>query len=388
MRFGIFLAPFHPVPQNPTLRLEQDLELIESMDRLGYDEAWIGEHHSGGYEIIASPEVFIAAAAQRTKRIRLGTGVSSLPYHHPFMLCDRMVQLDHMTRGRVMLGCGPGQLTSDAWMLGIDPADQRRMMEESLEVILQLQTSGEPVTRDAGWFRMRDARLQLRPYQWPHIETAVAGSISPSGPKLAGRHGVGLLSIAATSPEAFALLASHWQVVEHEAAKAGKVADRRSWRLMGPMHLADTKERARENVRYGMERIFDYLGHVLPRPERPPMTFEETVDFVNGEGSMVIGTADMAVAQIRRLQEQSGGFGTYLLFGGDLADHQATLRSLEIFARDVMPHFNGQLAPVQASYDWLMAPDKNWDVQTFEAIGRSVAEYAATNPDYTSPLPG
>jgi limonene 1,2-monooxygenase len=273
-------------------------------------------------------------------------------------------------------------------MLGIDPADQRRMMEESLEVILQLQTSGEPVTRDAGWFRMRDARLQLRPYQWPHIETAVAGSISPSGPKLAGRHGVGLLSIAATSPEAFALLASHWQVVEHEAAKAGKVADRRSWRLMGPMHLADTKEQARENVRYGMERIFDYLGHVLPRPERPPMTFEETVDFVNGEGSMVIGTADMAIAQIRRLQEQSGGFGTYLLFGGDLADHQATLRSLEIFARDVMPHFNGQLAPVQASYDWLMAPDKNWDVQTFEAIGRSVAEYAATNPDYTSPLPG
>ena len=88
LRFGIFLAPFHPPQRNPTLALERDLELIERLDELGYDEAWIGEHHSAGFEIIASPEVFIAAAAQRTKHIRLGTGVSSLPYHHPLMLAD------------------------------------------------------------------------------------------------------------------------------------------------------------------------------------------------------------------------------------------------------------------------------------------------------------
>src|SRR5688572_759004 len=86
LRFGIFLAPFHPVHQNPTLALHRDLELIEWLDHLGFDEAWIGEHHSAGYEIIASPEVFIAAAAERTSRIKLGTGVSSLPYHHPLIL--------------------------------------------------------------------------------------------------------------------------------------------------------------------------------------------------------------------------------------------------------------------------------------------------------------
>jgi len=141
MRFGIFLAPFHRPDENPTLALQRDLELIERLDELGYDEAWIGEHHSAGSEIIASPEVFIAAAAERTKRIRLGTGVSSLPYHHPLLLADRMVLLDHLTRGRAMLGVGPGALASDAYMLGIQPAQQRDMMEEALEAIIALLTS-------------------------------------------------------------------------------------------------------------------------------------------------------------------------------------------------------------------------------------------------------
>ena len=163
LRFGIFLAPFHPVGQNPTLALERDLELIEYLDRLGFDEAWIGEHHSAGYEIIASPEVFIASAAARTRTIRLGTGVSSLPYHHPFMLADRLSLLDHLTRGRLMIGVGPGALPSDAFMMGIDPARQRDMMEEALEAILALFRDNEPVDRETDWFTLRQARLQLRP---------------------------------------------------------------------------------------------------------------------------------------------------------------------------------------------------------------------------------
>src|SRR3954465_8601708 len=124
MRFGIFMAPFHPVGQNPTLALHRDLDLIEHLDRLGYDEAWIGEHHSAGYEIIAAPEVFIAAAAERTRRIRFGTAVVSDRYHHPLMVADRIMQLDHQTRGRVMFGVGPGALPSDAFMMGIDVAKQ------------------------------------------------------------------------------------------------------------------------------------------------------------------------------------------------------------------------------------------------------------------------
>src|SRR3954470_7867310 len=195
MRFGLFMAPFHPTGQNPTLALERDLDLIEHLDRLGFDEVWIGEHHSGGYEIIASPEVFIATAAERTKHIRLGSGVNSLPYHHPLLLADRFVLLDHLTRGRAMLGCGPGQLTSDAHMLGIPADRQRPRMHESLEAIMHLLRSDEPLTMETEGFTINDARLQLRSYSQPPLEVATAASISPTGAVAAGRHGVGLLSI-------------------------------------------------------------------------------------------------------------------------------------------------------------------------------------------------
>src|SRR5919109_3820523 len=152
MRFGTFIAPFHPVTHDPNVALHRDLELVGWLDQLGYDEAWIGEHHSAGYEIIASPEVFIAAVAERTRNIKLGTGVSSLPYHHPLILADRIVLLDHLTRGRTMLGVGPGALPSDAFMMGIEVAKQRDMMEQALEAILLLLESDEPVTMDCGWF--------------------------------------------------------------------------------------------------------------------------------------------------------------------------------------------------------------------------------------------
>ena len=131
LRFGVFLAPFHAMDTSPTLFFQRDLELIDYLDRLGFDEAWIGEHHSGGYEMIGAPEVFIAAAAERTSRIRFGTGVKSLPLHHPFILASTMVQLDHMTRGRTMFGVGPGALPTDAAMFGIDTRDTRRMMGSS-----------------------------------------------------------------------------------------------------------------------------------------------------------------------------------------------------------------------------------------------------------------
>ena len=240
MRFGLFMAPFHPTGQNPTLALERDLDLIEHLDRLGFHEVWIGEHHSGGYEIISSPEVFIAAAAARTKYIRLGSGVNSLPYHHPLMLADRFVLLDHLTRGRAMLGCGPGQLTSDAHMLGIPADEQRPRMDEALDVIMAL-LRGETVTKQTDWFTLQDARLQLKPYSEPNIEVAVAASISPTGAKAAGKYGTGLLSIAATTKQGFDAIGTHWQTWNDVAAQHGHTADRSKWRLVGPMHLAETQ---------------------------------------------------------------------------------------------------------------------------------------------------
>jgi limonene 1,2-monooxygenase len=382
MRFGVFLAPFNPVGQNPTVALEKDLELIEWMDRWGYDEAWIGEHHSGGYEIIASPEVFIAVASQRTRHIRLGTGVSSLPYHNPYLLTERMVLLDHLTRGRVMFGVGPGQLTSDAHMLGIDPNNQRRMMHESLDAIMALLRGAEPVTMETDWFKLVDARLHLRPYSHPRFEMAVAASISPSGPAAAGRHGLGLLSIAAWSPAGFEALGDHWEIVEEQAARHGTTVDRRQWRMMGPMHLARTEAEARKNVEHGFLRIFDYLGHIIPLPALEASSYDELLDRFNASGGGVIGTPAMAVECIGKLIEQSkGGFGGYLMMGGELANRAATLESYQLFAEEVMPHFQGQLGPVQASHDWVRAAPSatpgmtRWVDATTTAIKSAIEDY-------------
>jgi limonene 1,2-monooxygenase len=352
LRIGIFLAPFHPVGQNPTLALERDLQLIEHLDALGFDEAWFGEHHSAGYEIIASPEVFIAAAAQRTKHIRLGTGVSSLPYHHPFMLADRMVLLDHLTRGRVMLGVGPGALPSDAFMMGIDPAKQRDMMEESLEAILLL-LAGETVSLETEWFKLVKARLQLLPYQHPFPEVAVAAQVSPAGPRAAGRFGCSLLSLGATTTGGFDVLGSHWEVMAQRAAEFSTTVDRNNWRLVGPMHIADTKEQAVADVAFGLADWVDYFERVAALPLAPDTeNFESLVDALNASGIAVIGTVDDAIAQIERLQAQSGGFGTYLLMGHEWADTAATRHSYELIARYVAPRFQGTAASLTRSRDW------------------------------------
>ncbi len=375
MRFGVFLPPMHRTGINPTLLLHRDLELVEWLDSLGYDEAWIGEHHSAGSELIASPEVFIAAAAQRTKRIRLGTGVNSLPYHHPFILADRIVMLDHLTRGRMMFGAGPGQLTSDAAMLGIPPESQRPRMEEAFDVIMRL-FRGETVTKRTDWFVCDEAVLQMRPYS--NFPIAVASSISPSGSKLAGRYGTGLLSIAATEPAAFQVLDYNFTVWQEEAARNGHVADRTQWRLMGPMHIAETEKQARENCRYGLQWIFDYLSHIIPvgdPNDAPPTDFDEFVTFANESGRMVIGTPDMAIAQLERLKEKTGGFGAYLFLGADIADWAATKRSYELFAEYVMPHFQDQLAAPTASYDRIVAAGSRWVDSTLGAQLTAIAAY-------------
>ena len=244
MRFGIFMAPFHPAGENPTVLLHNDLELIEHLDRLGFDEAWIGEHHSAGTEIIASPEIFIAAAAERTNHIKLGTGVVSASYHNPLWVAERAVQLDHMTRGRFMLGLGPGALPSDAEMIGLDMPQTRELLEDAVDVIVRLMRSDDPVSFENGRWSLRDARLHLRPYTHPHPEIAIAAVASPSGPRLAGRYGLGLLSVGATTAAGFDVLALHWDVMEERAAHYGVSVDRDAWRLVGLMHLADTREQA------------------------------------------------------------------------------------------------------------------------------------------------
>ncbi len=377
MRFGIFLAPFHPHGQNPNLALHRDLELIEWLDHLGFDEAWIGEHHSAGYEIIASPEVFIAAAAQRTRHLRLGTGVSSLPYHQPLMLADRMVLLDHLTRGRVMFGVGPGALPSDAFMMGIDPVDQRRMMEESLDAILRL-LDGETVNDEKDWYTLRDARLQLLPYTQPRFEVAVAAMVSPSGPRLAGKYGLSLLSIGATQTEGFNAMANAWQIMEDRAAEHGTSVDRSGWRLVGPMHIAATREQAKQDVMFGLEAWIDYFANVGALPIAPQgIEADKVVDLLIESGFAVIGTPDDAAQQIERMEKQSGGFGCYLFMAHEWADREATKKSYELFAQYVMPQFNKEADSTQRSRDWAAENRPKFITRVGEAIMKSIGDHAA-----------
>ena len=378
LTFGAFIAPFPPVGQNPTLAIERDLELVVRMDQLGFQEAWIGEHHSAGYEIIASPEVAIAVLSQRTKNIRLGTGVSSLPYHQPLILADRMVLLDHITRGRVMFGVGPGALPSDAFMMGIDPAVQRDRMEESLEAILALLDGSELVTRKSDWFTLQDARLQLRPYTHPRFEVAVAAQVSPAGPRAAGRFGLSLLSIGATTAGGFDILGSHWVTMEERAAEFGTTVDRSKWRLVGPMHIAETEAQARKDVAFGLAQWVDYFERVAALPLAPAtLDPDKLVDALMETGFAVVGTPEMAVAQIKRLVEQSGGFGTFLLMAHEWADREATLHSYELFAREVMPHFQGTLPSLVGSRDWAAENRPEFIGAVGGAIMQAITDHAA-----------
>jgi limonene 1,2-monooxygenase len=348
LKFGVFVPPQNKVGLNPHLAIRRAIELVQHLDALGFDEAWIGEHHSGGSEIIASPELLISQLHPLTTQIRLGTGVISLPYHHPFQVAERIVLLDHLTEGRTMFGMGPGQLPTDAWMHGIDATELRPRMEESLEVILAL-LAGETVTRKGSWFELVEARLQLLPYS--DLELSVVGTISPSGPKLAGRHGLGMLSLAATDPAGNDRLPEHWSIMTEEADRAGHEMDRSRWRLLGPMHIAPTVEQAIEEVRYGLEWQFDYLSHITPSAIEAPPGVEALAEVINSSGRGVIGTPEMAVAQIERLTERSGGFGTYLFQGADFARFEDTKRSYELFAEEVIPRLDGQIEPVRASYE-------------------------------------
>jgi limonene 1,2-monooxygenase len=345
LRFGIFMAPFHPAGENPTLALQRDLALVEHLDRLGYDEAWIGEHHSAGSEIIASPEIFIAAAAERTRHIKLGTGVTSLAYHNPLWVTERMVLLDHLTRGRAMLGVGPGSLPTDSAMLGLNPTDTRELMDLNFDVVMRLLRGDEPVSVETPTHKLIDARLHLRPYSEPHMDVAVAAVASPTGPRLAGRHGVGLLSIGATLTEAgFDALAHHWNVMEERAETFGTTVDRAKWRLVGLMHIAETREQAYRDVEFGIEQWFRYFQKVAALPQMAVAggDVREMIDFVNTSGIGAVGTVEDAAAQVEKLVKQSGGFGAMLVLAHEWANPVATHRSYELIAQHVMPLFQGQ----------------------------------------------
>jgi limonene 1,2-monooxygenase len=394
MKFGIFMAPFHRVGEDPTLCFERDMQLIEWLDELGYEEAFIGEHHSSGWEIISSPEIFMAVAATRTRRIMLGSGVVSVPYHHPFHIANRFALLDHLTRGRVMLGCGPGALAADAHMLGIDTTTQRRRMVEGVQAIVRLFTERGGITLDGSYFKLNDAHLQVKPFQQPHMPIFVASTISPSGMVAAGQLGCGVLSVASYAPGGLDDLRKRWAIAEETAAENAKTVDRRNWRLVFPVHLAESRDEAIHDIHDGANRwIQDYfintLGARLQFEEYPNQPVEEiTIDRMIGRGGVIVGTPDDAIARIGQLQDATGGFGGMLMLAHEWATREKTLHSYELWARYVAPQFRGMSEEqVKYSNEWARSNRELLFNKSLAGIATAIQEYAQHKAEKGEPVP-
>lgn len=349
LRAGVFQAPFHPLDESPTLAIERDLELASFADNLGVQEFWYGEHHTGGYELSASPELMIAAAAQRTKRIRLGTGVVSLPYHNPLMAANRIAQLDHLTFGRLIFGAGPGLLVSDAHMLGLDARESREKLDIGLSVITRL-LRGEWVTEKYdGWYDLRDAHCQVLPYQ-RNLEVCVASTFSPNGGALAAKYDAGMLCLASTAMGGFDALSTNWKIACEAAAAKDRTMDPANIRCATDIHIAETRDRAMDQVRRGYERYLLYIKNQSEQLKESPAhkSLEELIE----TNQIVVGTPDDAIAQVRRLEQKVPNFGCLLTLDKNWAGMEEKKRSLEMLMRYVLPAINGDSANRRKSFDW------------------------------------
>ncbi|MBM7494317.1 limonene 1,2-monooxygenase [Micromonospora luteifusca] len=390
--FGCFVSPMHPIGEDPRSLIEYELELVQLADRLGFDEFWVGEHHSSGWTLIGSPEVFLAAAAQLARRIKLATGVVSLPYHNPFMVAERARLLEYLTDGRFILGVGAGSYVGDMYMLGIDAGETRRRTAESTEVIVELLSGGR-ITRKSDWFALHEAQLQLGPLDRAGIEVVVSSAASPFGMELAGRLGVNALSHAAppwgiVRPGRDRLgldrLAEQWSRLEDAAEGTGTVPDRENWRLTIPVHVSDSREQALEEiyagwVRHRQEFRIETQGLPMSRAaEASRKAFDATVE----AGGIVAGTADECVEQISQLAKTCGGFGCLLISIQNWAPREAQQRSLELFARFVVPRLRGRLDPLHASQAWTVGKKTAFQEAHFAAQSRAMQGVAAGESDH------
>ncbi|MDT5084563.1 MAG: limonene 1,2-monooxygenase, partial [Mycobacterium sp.] len=265
----------------------------------------------------------------------------------PLWVADRLMLLDHLTHGRIIGGVGPGSLPTDSAMIGLNPTDTRELLETNLDIVVRL-LAGETVSAKTATHHLFDAQLQLAPYSDGGIPLAVAAVASPTGARLAGKHGIGLLSIGATlTVDGFNALSYHWGIVEERAAAFGSQVDRKNWSLVGLFHIAETEKQAREEVKFGIEPWFRYFQKVaaFPQMTMPGDELDEMIDILNDNGAGVIGTPEQARAQVQRVWDQSGGFGCMLQMGHEWANPAATKRSAELFAAEVIPHFQGQAQP-------------------------------------------
>ena len=354
MEVGYFTMPLHPPGSDLTRTLEDDLDQIVTLDRLGYKEAWIGEHLTAEWENIPAPDLFIAAALARTENIVLGTGVTCMPNHDPFTLALRIAQLDHMAQGRFHWGVGSGGFPGDFEAAGFDPktGEHRGMTTEAIDLVLQLWDDPKPGLYESKYWSFTvpepadeiGLRFHLKPYQKPHPPIGVAGVSAKSDTLiLAGERGWMPMSIHFAPTPA---LVTHWEAVEEGARKAGKTPDRSTWRISRDVYVADTTDQARKDVLDGTIAR-DYEGYwfkLLPYgnqldrvkidPDMPDsaVTLEYMLDNI-----MIVGSPDEVADKLRQLYVDVGGFGVLLTMGHEWQPRDKWVRSLTLLAQEVLP---------------------------------------------------
>jgi limonene 1,2-monooxygenase len=345
MYFSIFMMPLHHPTENPSLAFDRDVELIRYADELGFDEFFIGEHHSGGWETMPAPEMALAKASAHAHRIRLGTSVISVAFHHPFHVAERLAFLDHLTRGRAILGVGPCALVTDKRLFGLPDAKLYPMMAESVEIIVRLLESIEPIDFDGKFWSFKQMRLQLRSYQQPRMPLAIASSGNAISLELAGKYGMILLSPAGKNVRNDQTKAEQWNKVEAIAAQHGTKASRDNWRIATCIYLAESKEEAWRDVEASIKRDMEYffsIGLKAPYELYPGQPASEITPRSGADRrDWIIGTPDDAIAHIERMQAETGGFGGLMMSTHEWTSSEKIRRSMEMFARYVMPHFRG-----------------------------------------------
>jgi len=357
MELGYFTMPLHPPGSDVAQTLDDDLEQLVALDALGYSEAWIGEHFTSVWENIPSPDLFIAMALGRTQSIRLGTGVTCMPNHNPFMIAHRIAQLDQMAQGRFMWGVGSGGFVGDFTVFGFDPesGEHRGMARDAVEVILKIWNDPKPGVYEHKFWRFTipepveevGLAFHLKPYQLPHPPIGVAG-VSPKSETLflAGERGWIPMSINLVPVHQ---LATHWDAVSEGAARTGRTPDRAEWRIAREVYVADTTEQARKDVLEGVfardfnnyfKPLLSHMGQLGLMKQDPDMPDADVTAEYLLDNIWIVGSPDDVAAKIRDMYERVGGFGTLLAMGHEWQPRAKWLKSMTMLKEDVLPQLS------------------------------------------------
>lgn len=367
MRLGYFTMPLHPAHRPPSQTLQEDREAVILADKLGFHDAFVGEHLTEKSENITNSFIFLASLVHATERIKLGTGTSNLSHSHPALIASHAAMFDHMARGRFIFGVSPGALRSDAEALGLLDEDRNKLFAEAIDVILAIWERESPYDIDfpGNRFKVTTAKTRIaeidrgelyKPYQKPRPE--IVGTVVAPGSK--GVIAMGERDFHPLSAN-FLLakwLPSHWENYALGKRNAGKVADRSEWRIARTVFVADDEKVAMRYGRHDANSPYRYYWRMMGKKmrfsnrqivfkSRPEQDDAELTDDYLVERLVLCGTVNHVVDQILALREEAGDFGELVYAGMDWVDPQLARRSMELMATEVMPRVNQAIRTVQ-----------------------------------------